>query len=75
VGFVFQAFHLLDELTAVENIELPALLAGSSARAARRRRPSCSTGWGSPAGPGTCPRRCPAASGSGSRSPRVCRAL
>jgi putative ABC transport system ATP-binding protein len=37
VGFVFQAFHLMDELTAVENIELPALLAGPSARAARRR--------------------------------------
>jgi ABC-type lipoprotein export system ATPase subunit len=36
VGFVFQAFHLLDELTAVENVELPALLAGSSARGARR---------------------------------------
>jgi ABC-type lipoprotein export system ATPase subunit len=37
VGFVFQAFHLMDELTAVENIELPALLAGHSSRAARRR--------------------------------------
>jgi ABC-type lipoprotein export system ATPase subunit len=37
VGFVFQAFHLMDELTAVENVELPALLAGLSARAARRR--------------------------------------
>jgi putative ABC transport system ATP-binding protein len=37
VGFVFQAFHLLDELTAAENVELPALLAGSSPRAARRR--------------------------------------
>jgi ABC-type lipoprotein export system ATPase subunit len=37
VGFVFQAFHLMDELTAVENVELPALLAGSSPRAARRR--------------------------------------
>jgi putative ABC transport system ATP-binding protein len=37
VGFVFQAFHLMDELTAVENVELPALLAGSPARAARRR--------------------------------------
>jgi putative ABC transport system ATP-binding protein len=37
VGFVFQAFHLVDELTAVENVELPALLVGVSRRAARRR--------------------------------------
>jgi ABC-type lipoprotein export system ATPase subunit len=37
IGFVFQAFHLMDELTAVENVELPALLAGRSSRAARRR--------------------------------------
>jgi ABC-type lipoprotein export system ATPase subunit len=36
VGFVFQAFHLMEELTAVENVELPALLAGRSPRAARR---------------------------------------
>jgi ABC-type lipoprotein export system ATPase subunit len=37
VGLVFQAFHLMDELTAVENVELPALLAGRSPRAARLR--------------------------------------
>jgi putative ABC transport system ATP-binding protein len=37
IGFVFQAFHLMNELTAVENVELPALLAGRSPRAARRR--------------------------------------
>jgi ABC-type lipoprotein export system ATPase subunit len=37
VGFVFQAFHLMDELTAVENVELPALLAGRSPQAARRQ--------------------------------------
>ena len=37
IGFVFQAFHLMDELTALENVELPALLAGRSPRAARRR--------------------------------------
>jgi putative ABC transport system ATP-binding protein len=36
VGFVFQDFHLMDELTAVENVELPALLAGTSSRQARR---------------------------------------
>lgn len=37
VGFVFQAFHLMEELTAVENIELSALLAGHNAQEARRR--------------------------------------
>jgi putative ABC transport system ATP-binding protein len=37
IGFVFQAFHLVDELTAIENVELPALLIGTSRRAARRR--------------------------------------
>jgi len=37
IGFVFQAFHLVDELSAVENVELPALLVGVSRRAARKR--------------------------------------
>ncbi|GLZ07125.1 ABC transporter ATP-binding protein [Actinomadura sp. NBRC 104412] len=37
VGFVFQAFHLMEELTAIENVELAALLAGRAPRAARRR--------------------------------------
>src|SRR4030095_3546670 len=45
VGFVFQAFHLMEELTAIENVELSALLAGRSPRAARRREAG-------PAGPG-----------------------
>jgi putative ABC transport system ATP-binding protein len=35
IGFVFQGFYLMDELTAIENVELPGLLAGRSARAAR----------------------------------------
>jgi ABC-type lipoprotein export system ATPase subunit len=37
IGFIFQAFHLMDELSAAENVELPALLAGRSARWSRRR--------------------------------------
>jgi putative ABC transport system ATP-binding protein len=37
VGFVFQAFHLMEELSAAENVELPALLSGCSRRQARRR--------------------------------------
>lgn len=36
IGFIFQAFQLMEELTALENVELPALLAGRSARVARR---------------------------------------
>jgi putative ABC transport system ATP-binding protein len=37
IGFVFQAFHLVDELTAVENVELPAVLLGVAPAIARRR--------------------------------------
>jgi putative ABC transport system ATP-binding protein len=37
IGFVFQAFHLVDELSAVENVELPALLIGASRKQARTR--------------------------------------
>jgi ABC-type lipoprotein export system ATPase subunit len=36
IGFIFQAFHLMEELTAAENVELPALLAGRSPRMAKR---------------------------------------
>jgi putative ABC transport system ATP-binding protein len=38
VGFVFQAFHLMPELTAVENVKVPALLAGQPSRAGDPRR-------------------------------------
>ncbi|MGH3158710.1 MAG: ABC transporter ATP-binding protein, partial [Streptosporangiaceae bacterium] len=37
IGFVFQAFQLMDELTAQENVELPALLAGYAPNVARAR--------------------------------------
>jgi len=37
VSYVFQSFHLMEELTAVENVELSALMAGRSPRDARRR--------------------------------------
>src|SRR5580700_2604602 len=37
IGFVFQSFQLMDELTAQENVELPALLAGHSPNEARAR--------------------------------------
>ena len=37
LGYVFQAYNLVPDLTVAENIELPAQLAGSSRRAARQR--------------------------------------
>ena len=37
IGFVFQAFNLVDELTALENVELPALLLGEPRGQARRK--------------------------------------
>jgi ABC-type lipoprotein export system ATPase subunit len=37
LGFVFQFFHLMPALTALENVALPALLAGQGRAAARER--------------------------------------
>ncbi|MCS5531587.1 MAG: ABC transporter ATP-binding protein [Candidatus Poseidoniales archaeon] len=37
LGFIFQSFNLLPVLTAVENVELPLLMAGSSPREAREK--------------------------------------
>ena len=37
LGFIFQSFNLLPVLTAVENVELPLLMAGSSPGEARKR--------------------------------------
>jgi len=39
VGFVFQFYHLLDELTVLENVFLPAMASKPGRRAARADRP------------------------------------
>ena len=38
VGFVFQFFNLISNMTVADNVELPALLAGATSRQARARR-------------------------------------
>ena len=37
IGFIFQFFHLVPRLTALENVELPLVLAGAAPRARRER--------------------------------------
>jgi putative ABC transport system ATP-binding protein len=37
IGFVFQFFHLIPRLTALENVELPLVLAGAAPRERRER--------------------------------------
>jgi putative ABC transport system ATP-binding protein len=37
IGFVFQFFHLIPRLTALENVELPLVLAGTASRERRER--------------------------------------
>lgn len=46
IGFVFQAHHLLPEFTALENVMIPALIAGVAANAARKEASSILTELG-----------------------------
>ena len=60
VGFVFQSFQLLGNLSAIENVMLPLELQGRSDARARARgccRAASSSAWRSLA-PSSCARRC-----------------
>lgn len=48
IGFVFQAFNLIGNLSVADNIELPALVAGRSANQARTQRERLLTNLGIP---------------------------
>lgn len=37
IGFIFQSFHLVSRMTALENVELPMLLSGQPPRVRRKR--------------------------------------
>jgi putative ABC transport system ATP-binding protein len=57
VGFVFQFFNLLSTMTAADNVELPALLAGMSPKQARKRREELFDELGLAAKAGVAPSR------------------
>jgi ABC-type lipoprotein export system ATPase subunit len=69
VGFVFQAFHLMGELTAQENVEFRRSWRGCGPGRHGAEPAACWSGSPWVTGQVTCPRRCPAGSVSGSRSP------
>ena len=68
VGIVFQSFHLIPTMTALENVAVPLELAGSGRRR-RTARARSSPRSASPNGCTTIRRSFPAASSSASRSP------
>src|ERR1700730_5997740 len=73
IGFVFQFFNLLSNMTVADNVELPALLAGATSRQARKRREALLAELGvadnaGGAGPGPPARRGAAARPAGPRA-------
>ena len=69
IGFVFQFFNLIGNLSVADNVELPGLLAGLSPREARERRGSSRPRSASPSTPTRPPRASQAVSSSASPSP------
>ncbi len=68
IGIVFQSFHLIPTMTALENVAVPLELAGDARRLRRARRPS-SPRSGSASGSAIIRPSFRAASSSASRSP------
>ena len=66
IGIVFQSFHLIPTMTALENVAVPLELAGVADAHERAAQELAAVGL--PSAPTTIRRSCPAASSSASRS-------
>ena len=69
IGFIFQSFNLIGDLTVFENVELPLTIAGCGRPSGGSASPRRSSGSGWLTAKGICRASCPAASSSASRSP------
>ena len=70
IGFVFQFFHLIARMTAVENVELPLMLAGVPLAERRGRAPEvAASAWALKRVSIIGPTSCPVANASGWPSP------
>ena len=68
IGIVFQFFNLLEGMTVLENVALPAVIAGRKRKSAESRAATSSISWGSVTRPAPCRACSPAVSASGSPS-------
>lgn len=68
-GFIFQRYNLLSDLTALGNVEVPAIYAGISPSTAAAGRPKSCKGWAWANGCVTGRGNCPAVSSSVCPSP------